>query len=405
MASARDTSPLTLGVSYLDSGNANSAAGVATSNTLTPDKAAMAIIKGLNLEGGLAGRQVNAIYATSNNTAADYGSEAQAACQKLTRDNKVPLVVDINVGSEALNGCLQNAGVATVGNGGFTGPRLDRLRLTVSTGLPTPERRVAALLTRGRASGYLTPQSKLGILVEGCPDYTSAYTDTVAPLISRLGLPPALKSEITCTTGYSALGGISADLQSAVLRFNQAGVDRVLMLSKVESTYVILFSQSAESQQYRPGYVLSSGGQAGATRPNVPAGQQPQLRGWGNLPGLDIDDPRTPPTGVSARCEALLEKGGQRAVNWQDGLVRDIACGPLLLTEAALLRNGGKADPASILAGVASLGDGFSSPGQVSPRSSYSSTRRDGVQDVAPFAFDPACTCERYTGPPVPIDG
>jgi hypothetical protein len=248
------------------------------------------------------------------------------------------------------------------------------------------------------ATGYVTAKNKIGVLLENCAYLQRAYQQAVVPEISRLGLHLVSTENIDCTTGFSSAGPASASIQAAVLHFRSRGVDRVLLVSDFEQVALLLLANNAESQGWRPGYMLSSAAQASVMRSNIPAGQWPQLHGVGWSPGIDIDDPHQPLPPVDRRCLDLIKAGGVTVAGWQNVYIATTECAQVFFLDAALRAAGGNAQGKALMAGVSSLGSTFQSPGIVAGRTYFAPNRRDGVAAVAPFAYVKTCRCMKYTG-------
>jgi hypothetical protein len=175
------------------------------------------------------------------------------------------------------------------------------------------------------------------------------------------------------------------------------------MVSDYEQVVLELFAPQAESQGYRPGYLLSSQAQTSVMRPNLPSGQWPQLHGVGYARGVDIDDPRTPLPSVDRQCLSLLRAGGATTTGWQDTYVATAICNPFLLLQHALRLTNGDAQGRALAQAIASLGTTFAAAGTVDGRTRFGQGRTDGPDTAAPFSFVQDCSCLRYTGSAVRV--
>lgn len=391
--------PLVIGMLYPDNGAANAALGVTTDASNSPKNIMAALVKSLNRSGGLAGRRVTVDYMAVDSTSSDYSTQANAACAHFTEDRSVSVVIDVAFGNRyGMASCLAKHGVADFGFGTSDTVSDNAVGLFAAPDWMTSSRRYAAVLSGLHASGYVSSKNKIGVLVENCPYLRRAYDQTVRPEASRLGLNLVDTEELDCTGGFSSAAPASAAIQSAALRFRSHGVDRLLMVSDYEQVTLLLMANQAESQGWRPGYMLSSTAQTEVMRPNLPSGQWPQLHGIGWSPGLDIDKPHKPPPAADRHCLDLIKKGGVVVSGWQNTYVATTECSDLLFLKAAMQRSHGDARGRALMAGVESLGTSFIAPGIVGGRTSFGPGRRDGVASVAPFGYVPACHCLRYTG-------
>jgi hypothetical protein len=396
--------PLEIGLVYGDNGAANAALGVAISASNGPRAVMAALVTALNRAGGLAGRKVVVHYYSFDSTSSDYGAEASAACAYFTEDKRVPVVLDLAFGNKfGMATCLAKHGVVDIGHAASDTVADNDVRLFAAPAAMSSTRRYRGVLATLEATGYVTSKNKIGVLLEDCPHLQRAYRQGVLPEVARYGLDVVDTEQMSCATGFSSAGPASASVQSAVLQFRSRGVDRVLMVSDFEQVTLLLLANYAESQGWRPGYLLSSTAQTEVMRPNIASGQWPQLHGAGWLPGLDVDDPHQPAAGADKRCLDLIRNGGVVVSGWQDRYVATAECALVFLLQAALERSAGDARGTAVMAAVEGLGSSFQAPAIVGGRTSFGPRRHDGPAAVAPFGYVGACSCLRYVGPPVPV--
>jgi hypothetical protein len=397
VASARGA--LKIGVLYLNNATANSELGVSTSASSDPKSIMNALVAAENRRGGLAGRRVVVDYFTFDSTSSDYSTQASAACAHFTQDAPVPVVLDLALGNTfGMASCLAKRGVADFGIGTEDSVADNAVGLFAAPDWMTSSRRYPAVLNGLHETGYLTPQNKIGVLLEDCPGLERAESQAVMPTISRLGLHLVDTEHINCTTGFSSAGPAASDVQSAVLHFRSNGVDRVLMVSNFEQVTLLLMANAAESQSWRPGFMLSSNAETEVMRANIPSGQWPQLHGIGWSPGLDIDDPHQPLPQPDQHCLDLIKQGGGAVSGWQNTYISTTECSALFLFASALRGSGGDARGTALMSAVEALGSSFVAPGIVGGRTSFTPDRRDGPAAVAPFAYAASCSCLKYVG-------
>ena len=402
--SARRTGPLKVGVAYTDNAQAQGALGVSSDQTANERTAVRAMVRGLNDAGGVAGRKIEAVEYAWDSSGNNWSENAAVACERFTRDEPVTVVLDAAFGTiGGFGDCLHKAGVLHITNSS-EGDRVSSQQrpLHANTGSMIDDRTYGAVLSRLAATGYLTPRSQLGVVLEQCPAIERAYTRSIKPLIARLGMPAPVERAIECTTGFSSAGPAGSVVSGAVLAFRQADVDRVMFVSDQESVALLLFANNASPQQYFPGYALSSNAQAEPLRPNLPADQWPQLHGVGTSPYTDVADDGSDPAGVEARCVRLSRRGGVTAQAHVDYAFIHGACGLFLLLEAGLERTGGNAEAAALQAAINGLGTSFRGPGLVANATRYSADAHDGPDAVQVFGYEQKCTCVRYRGKPLP---
>ena len=401
---SRGVPPVTIGVVYSNNGAANSALGLATSASVDAKTAISALIGALDKQGGLAGHQIAVDYYAIDATSSDYSTQANAACANFTQDHRVPVVLDFSFGTRfGMAGCLARFGVADFGIGTSDTVADDSAGLFAAPDWVTSSRRYLAVIAGLHATGYLTARNRIGVLLEDCGYLQRAYQQTVAPEISQLDLTLADVETFSCTTGFSSAGPASASVSSAILHFRSDGVDRVLLVSDYEQVALLLLANQAESQGWRPGYMLSSAAETEVVRADLPSGQWPQLHGIGWSPGLDIDDPHQPLPPADQRCLDLIKVGGVIVSGWQNTFTATASCAQVFFLGAALQQSGGDVSGRALMAAVDSLGTSFVAPGTVDGRTSFGTTHRDGPAAEAPFGYVTSCTCMKYTGSPFAV--
>lgn len=397
--------PIQMGfmVPKADRSEAAAAFGVSNGNTVGPRGMTFALVKALNAQGGLAGRQIQPVYAVYDNAGENYDAQYQSACSTFLQDNKVEAVLTPFSYAPVLHDCLRKAGVPLV---------LGQLNTTDTTnyakgGVYSPyglsdDARYRLVLEHHTAAGFLTRESRIGVLRGGCANDGRAYERTVVPTMKRLGLQQVALAEIRCLSGFSDAGGAVSELQAAVLQFRQNQVDRVVIVGNDEANGVFLFSQQAESQGYRPGYAVSSNVAPAVTRGNMPAAQARNIRGVGWNPSLDHETAYQP-TAVEKRCLDTLAAQDQAAATATDRYFSFIVCGGVFFYEAALKAAGGQSSGSAIAAAVDGFGTSYRAPGVLSGATRLGSGRPYGPASARTFAFAGDCGCFRFSGAARPI--
>jgi hypothetical protein len=172
-----------------------------------------------------------------------------------------------------------------------------------------------------------------------------------------------------------------------------------MFVSDYETVVLLLFANAASAQSYQPGYALTSNAQAEYIRQNLNDNRQwPLLNGVGWAPTFDVADTGVPPTPVERRCLELVQAGGLQAQSYlSKGLVY-VGCSTFMLLEAALLRTSGASSAAALQSAVSGLGSSFAGPGLIGSGTTYTSSRRDGPDQVRVFGYDEKCQCILYRG-------
>jgi len=396
-SAAPDTSPLTIGVAYVNNETTNEELGAEAAPV--NQKTAMAgLVAGLNAAGGINGRQLTVVEYEWNTSSDDWSLDATEACAKFTQDNDVSVVLDGAFGViGGFRDCLDEAGVMTI-QGINEGSAASSAAATLhanSTSMSV-DRNYAAVIAGLADSGYLSATNQVGVIIEACPDNTTAYDTTIKPLMDSLGLKAPIETQIDCTSGYSAAIAASAAISNAVLKFSDAGVDRTLFISDNEAVVLLFFAGAASGQQYTPGFMLSSSAQAQVLLASLPADQLAQFHGVGTQPFADIDTAE--PSEVDQRCLDLTAAGGVPAATYLDKYIVIGLCGPLLLLEAGLQASNGSAVATDLSAAIAGLGTSFTAPGIVEGATRFSETEHDGPAKAQEFGYDTTCSCLQYIG-------
>jgi hypothetical protein len=399
---ARDTSPITIGMVGLGStsGIASSMGGDGQAS-FSIARAQKELVDVLNEGGGLAGRRIRLVHVELDPVSNSYEQDLQAACEKFTNDNKVSAVLSsVSITFPNFEECLTKAGVPHIETlyGGTDEASLDAWPGLVLPGALSNERRSTALLTALKGAGSLTSGNKLGVLVEDCPDQVAGHRRGFQPTAKRLGLNVAVTFFFNCIGGFDDIGGVSGQLQNAILQFRSEGVDRVLWVTSWEATLMLVFANSAESQGYRPGYGVGSGAAPSFLAEELPEDQRAGLRFAGWLPLIDTAQRQRVPEGY-ARCKSLAAKRNLSPTTAVEELYLGAVCDSLFLYEAVLSATGGNSSPSRVIAALPSVASAYASPNVLGSRIDMRS-RRDGVAVLAAGGYDVACSCTRYTTTP-----
>ncbi|HZQ88094.1 MAG TPA: hypothetical protein VFA83_24815 [Acidimicrobiales bacterium] len=390
-ARAANHSPISLGVLYTVNDGAESA-GINNGNNFTLKQAVTAFVDGYNAAGGIAGRRIQPAYAEVHSASNDYEAQTQAACSTFTQDRHVAAVI-ANVGyhSDILVSCLAKANVPLI-TGDWDAPDqrdADRYPLFVTPASIVGDTRVAAVVQRLAASGFLQPRNKVGAIVEDCPVDGRVYDNALVPALKRAGLTLAATYRPRCFQSIQDYGGQASDVQGAVLQFNRSGVDRVIVVSQAaEANIVDLFAQGADAQHYLPGYALSSAAAPAVLALNAPAGQLANMQGVGWLPASDTQNTQqAPPTSTAARCLALLQKQGLRPASAADYAYVYGPCDTFSLYEAALRATNGDSTTSAVMRALPVVGQTYVSASTVDGKIAVSPAGRIGAGAVRLFAW------------------
>ena len=401
-AGATKTGPVKVGFINTKVGNAESF-GVNVGQTYTTDQVFRSLVKAMNANGGVAGRRIEPVTADTDTASGDWSRDFQAACEKLTRDDKVAVVVGYSFAFfTSFEACLAKAGVPHL-NGAYTvgdEQTLGEFPTLFATNALTADRRYRLQIEGAVRDGFVTKASKIGLLLDDCPEQVRAVKRTVDPLIRQLGLTEAARATFSCPAGAGDTGAVASQVQAAVLRFRERGVDRVFL----EGVPMVVFAQSAESQGYRPGYFVTSTTGGAALEPNIPKAQLANVRGYGWMPQIDVNANNHPPkTASQQRCLTLLKSQGVVPSQYNDFHSAYTTCDGLFLYEAALRRTGGDERAASVAAAIGALGSTHAGVGVHETRTSFAGGRREAPAVYRAWSYVGDCSCFRFRSAALPI--
>jgi hypothetical protein len=367
---------------------------------------AKAIISALNKQGGLAGRKIEPVYYTVDGTATDYSSQYQAACATFTQDHHVEAV--IGVGNATFYSCLLRAGVPVLSAAG-----IEALDETAWRSLPNLfavdllaiDRGARAALEQSLRTRWLTKQNKLGVIVSGCVWGTRTYRDVVVPMARRAGVSVISHSLGCPVDGAGSLGPTSSEVQSAVLQFRAAGVDRVMFVAaNLDPSAYMFFTKNADSQGWYPGYIVgsSAGASYWASQGIVSPEQLESTRVVGFSPFLDVTTPAQ--SAPFRACLSLLRSAGAPTATAGLGAFAYASiCDAAFVLRAALVSNGGVGGLAALRPALEGLGASYVAAGTIDGRVRLGPDRHDGVRQVQVSTYGSGCSCFRYVGSPQPV--
>lgn len=357
-----------------------------------------ALVDYFNAHGGIADRKIKLVEYTLKTTATDWRVDAQAACAKFTEDNDVQVAVSTVGGGvflDSYEACLQKAGVPNVQYGSAGGKQsFEQFRTMFSSVFPSVDDAVANMMIGLANAKYLTRQSKIGVVIENCSYDSFAHKHTVEPLAKRLGLNIIRTQTVDCLNGYGDVGTFAAQVQSAVLPFRSAGVDRVMFVSTWEALALVFFEKQAESQAYAVNYAITSLAQIAVNASNFSTTSLARMQGVGWWPESDVTSP--PVTAPMARCRAMAAAQGLDTGPSANGVVINWICAPFLLLEAALKRVQGNHSSQALVTAFEGLGGGFASSVTIRGEASLTPIRHHAVVTYQRFLYDRSCSCFRY---------
>jgi hypothetical protein len=397
---ARNTAPIKIGIVLTGTSNADSF-GISLGNTISERDVDQALVDGLNAQGGLNGRKIVPVFANTDTGSPNWETDFSAACATFTQDNRVEAVLGYVFNYFAsFESCLARKGIPHLSTG-FNIPdtkELSAFPLHVALDVPTIGRRTLLKLDGGVRDGVLTSKNKIGTLRDTCPGTARSYDQVLLPTAKRLGLSVVKDVQISCPNGNSDAGAAVQAVQSAVLQFASAGVDRVFFHASSEGPALLLFALSAESQGYRPGYIVSSLANLESLRGNFPADAKPRIHGYGWMPTQDARPADYSAKNASQkRCLSLIRSKGVVPTSGPDYYYAYNICEAFFVYELAM-RGAGTTQGSPLVVALKRLGSSFASTTNQGG-SSFSSSLPDAPRSARHVVYTPSCDCYRYTGP------
>ena len=398
-AGERVTGPVTIGFLNTTVGNAEGL-GVNVGQTYTPRQLFEALVASLNEDGGIAGREIEVAVADTDTASGNWEVEFGAACARFTTDQRVDAVLGYAFALiESFEQCLTDEQIPHLTGGYNVGDRttFEEHPLLVSTTNVTADRRYVLQLQGAVDAGVLTREHKVGIMRDDCPYSLRAHERSTLPYVERAGIAVVAEAVMSCGQGAGDVGTIAGQIQNAVLQFRSRGVDTVV----IEGVPLVVFSQSAESQGWRPRYLLTSTSGGAAVEPNVPASQAANMFGFGWFPNADVNPSNQPPTTPAGeRCLELLARQNVEPTQYNDFISAFTSCDALFLYESALEATRGSSDGPSVVGAITALGDSHAGVAALEGRTHFDAGRRDAPSVYRQWGWVEDCSCFRYAGPP-----
>jgi hypothetical protein len=385
-----ETGALKVSLLYLDGVN-EMADALGLSGLATGDAKAQAtaIVKYLNAKGGVAGRQIQLLFAPidANEFADNRSAALEAACSQLTQDDKVAFVVSYLQLTEGFLSCLTKGGAALIDDASalpdgvmaaygntFSAPG------DIATG-----RMLSELVESLWRTGWLTKDSKIGAL---------SYDDAASVSLVNTALTQALARRGLKLTEYQRISNSAdgvAQSSSAVLRYRTSGVDRIIPVN----SNPLFVMQAASSQGYRPRYAFYSLFGPGALMESLaPRDQLTGAAGIGWSPYLDIGRGKKPGpvSGNETACFEVMKQAGQTSSSATTKALQLQLCNAFFYLAHAGAKVGSA--PANLLGlARAKVGSSFA------PADTFKtdvSKRPDGVAAIRALAFSNSCSCFQY---------
>jgi hypothetical protein len=329
----------------------------------------------------------------------------QAACSDFTQDHQVFAVVTGEQHTSNFAACLTKAGTPLVHDRLVVG---DRQTLDANPGLFAPTSveldRLSNLWVKALlAKGFLTKDSKVGVVRENGAEFTRAYGASLVPALQAAGLKVTQEVATVAPITDADTQKAVADMQAALPKLVSQGVDRMLFLEN-GGTLEYLFMQGAAAAKFTPKYGLTShnGGTVLSTALPKPVADN-QLAGSllvGFNPTVDLLPTQWPKNEAAQACLQVMTGAGVKMPTPNAQSVALAYCEQFDLIARGLANAGDQVTVQSFIAGVEKLGTTF--PSTMALGTKFGPGRHDGPEAFKYGEYKTSCQCYEYTGDVAP---
>lgn len=367
-----------------------------------PHGEALAVIRWINRNGGLAGREVIPVFHDTDLNRGTWEEHAQQACSRWTEDNEIFAATAAGFDRDVLVHCLSKRNVILLKRGQLLYDRdfLANYRSTLYEPNWIHGDRWGTYVDTLHKEQFFLKDARVGILLLDTPENERVVEKSLKPRLSAVGITVADQVAIRPHTSTADVGRLGAEAANAVLRFRSAGVDHVLFAS--DPSVPLVFMLAAENQGYRPRYGLNSNHTTYLLASNVPSSQLRGSVGVGWQPTRDVDF-ADDPGGNDTRsfCMEIFKAAG---VTFGDRDAQTHAlsyCDHLLFLKVAT-HHADELSPIGIRATIdREKMAGYNSP--LAFATEFRAGWNDGGAAVRAFKYVLECSCFRYSGPMRPV--
>jgi hypothetical protein len=389
----------TIKVGFVYSSDLEAAAGIAD----RPN--GEALIAGLNREGGIAGRKVEAVWhdfpLSSPQT---MEQREQGMCATFTEDNKVFAVDPYWIPTENLTGCLAAKDTMMVYPGGsssqisFDSVSFQKYPTHLwAIAAPTPDRVAKPFVAMLKEAGYFNSGAgevgplKIGVLVKAEAPNRRGYERAFLPALKAAGYNVADVVFATSGTSLDETAKSEQFIQSTVVRFRSEQITHVIMWDVHGWTHSDAFLRNAEQQRYRPRYGFNTTAGPQGTDATTGADNTAQVRGAVYMSWHPYRDYRlAEPSERTKTCYRWLKEGG-RPVLQAPALGNALGnCQTLMFLKDGLER-ASELTAVGVRAAIEQLG---AMPGVVTPQLGFGPGRHDGAAVYQRLEYDFDCAAK-----------
>jgi hypothetical protein len=382
--------PIPVGVHFNDNEGAAAQFGVGGLPNIS-DAEVRAVITQVNKAGGLAGRPISPIFHRTDPTSGTFDAQGQAACETFTDDNGAKIVIDNALSpSKVVLDCLAKRKIPLVWELHMAQTTNAEMRshdgYLYRPSMPNADR-LGFIVDALNRDGFWK-NARVGILRYDTPEHDFISDKIFKPRLRKLKVPVVAEHAMKKPANAGGAAGLAGESSNAVLDFKDEDVTHVLLVP-TGGAIPLTFLPAAASQGYEPAYGLSSQDSPEFIGLNFPESQLVKARIVGWAPDLDGDAPSRSP--AYASCKKAL---ADAALPWDEGL--QPYCDAFYLMHHALYEKSA-VSPATLKAGVESLGSSFDSPYVYDTR--FGKGRYDGPTQARMLRYNSSKRGWKYYGP------
>ncbi|MGH2685177.1 MAG: hypothetical protein ACRDJP_06915 [Actinomycetota bacterium] len=398
-------------MSYADAGSANQAA-FGTPLDVDARKPYNAMIKEVNAAGGILGRDIEPIYYefSAATTARPIDQQAQAACAHWTQDHEVFFMLASDA-SGILQECAHKAGaVHPMAIGSALPEEFTKFPHYVEMAGLNFIRSGDVTITGLANGGYFEGTPRIGIILWDHPAYRDALDRGYLPALRGKGFDLATEpAYITPPQQFNDLAATSADVNSAVLRFQTQGITHVMILAGPAglcsgACLESLVLNRSKSQGYYPRYGFNANnlpvaGQQAGLYPNDQLRRSVAVE-WSALDEGTDEGWKTNQARES--CYALMRKHGVPLENANQKGYASFACDQFRFIQLVIGKmDGAPLNADNFMVGVNKVGGSFASINAFA--TNITAKQHDGVAAARNMSFQDGCECYKWTTQPYPV--
>jgi hypothetical protein len=356
------------------------------------------LVEWVNAHGGIGGRKVVPVFAETD-VYTNWQTQADQVCAKFADDERVAVGVSSVVGGhDGLATCMAGKGVPLVEQNHWLwdNPYWERLgKYLYMPSRMRPERSIPAGVATLAEGGYFEQGHRLGLVRFEGPVFERLSRNVMQPALAAHHANLVDEVAISSPGGASDLGGVGAQLSSAILRFRRQNVTHVMFLENA-GILPFFWNHEASNQNYYPRLGLMTydipDTQAGQASARVL--QNSLAAGW--APSLDTsvsDEKIAPPNPARDACVDIMKQAGVALDSF--GFYHSAACDAVFFLKSTL-DNAPALTADGMRAAAEGRGGSYVSP-YTFPRTQLGPGRHDGATMIALLRYEESpCGCYRY---------